>query len=154
MANLISDEQRAYLESMIDNMHDTFARDIVVNREATKVIISTDPNYNFLYKNVNGDFTKSTKYTAQYKTLKARILYEDKQREQNFDGEVDSQIKVNRPMGQVRIKLNKEGYDYFKGAKRVDLDGMRFYIDSTVRPHGLFSPKYYTFYLRPVESYD
>jgi len=154
MANYISADQRTYLEGIIDNMHDTFSRDIVVCREATKVIISTDPNYNFLYKNVNGDFTKSTSFTPQSKTLKARILYEDKQREQNFDGEVNSQIKVNRPMGQVRIKLNAEGYEYFKGAKRVDLDGMRFYIDSTVRPHGLFSPKYYTYYLRPVESYD
>ena len=72
------------------------------------MIISTDSNYNYLYNNVSGEFGTSVQNQPQSQTFKARILYEDKQREKNFDGEVDSQINVQRPIGQVRIKSTKK----------------------------------------------
>ena len=151
MANLIPEPQRTLLKSVIDDIHDTFARDIIVYKEAKRVIISTDSNYNYLYNNVSGEFGTSVQNQPQSQTFKARILYEDKQREKNFDGEVDSQINVQRPIGQVRIKINEEGYLYIKDVKRVELDGRKFIVDGDERPHGLFGAEYYTFYLKPVE---
>ena len=81
----------------------------------------------------------------------ARISYMDKQTEINLDAEVDSQIKVSQAIGEVRIKLDKEGHDYFKDAKRVEIDGRLFFSVTDVKKHGLFSPNYFTYYLRPAD---
>ena len=34
-------------------------------------------------------------------------------------------------------------------AKRFDVDGKRYVLNSSFRPHGLFDNKYYTLYLKP-----
>jgi len=36
-----------------------------------------------------------------------------------------------------------------KDAKRFDVDGKRYVLNSSFRPHGLFDNKYYTIYLKP-----
>ena len=95
-------------------MFDTFARSIFVYKESLKVIISSDPNFNYLYNNVKG--VKQTIRKSQFKQIKARISYMDKQTEINLDAEVDSQIKVSQAIGEVRIKIDKEGQDYIKDA--------------------------------------
>jgi len=151
MANLISDTERDYLESLMDDMHDTFSRDIVIIKDAQRIIISTDPNYNYLYDNVSGTFNTTIQNQPQKETFKARILYGKKQVEDNIDVGVDSQMNVDLPAGHVRIKLNQDGFDYIKKAKRVTFDDKIFEINTTDRPHGLFRPRYYTFYLKPVD---
>ena len=63
-------------------------------------------------------------------------------------------MKVNRPDGGslVRIKLKIEDFEYIKEAKRIELDGRMFHIDSDPRAHGLFDViQFYTLYLRPIE---
>ena len=151
MADLFTSSEKSDLESVFDDLHDTFGRNMIAYKEATKTIISTNTDFNYLYKNVQGDATRTIRKVAQYKTIKARILYEDKQRETLYDAETSSQIKVDRPVGSVRIKVDKEGYLYLKDSKRIELDGKNFVFDSEVRPFGLFSPTHYTFYLRPAE---
>ena len=49
MAEFLSSSERASIASNLLDLHDTFGRDIVVYKEAQKVIISTDPSYNYLY---------------------------------------------------------------------------------------------------------
>ena len=44
----------------------------------------------------------------------------DKQSEASYDSQVGSQIKVSHDIGEVRIKLDAEGYSYFKDAKSRD----------------------------------
>lgn len=151
MANLISNSERTYLESLMDDMHETFSRDIVIIKDAKRIIISTDPNYNYLYNNVSGAFNQTVQNQPQKQTFKARILYGKKQVQENVDGEVDSQTNVDLPAGHVRIKLDQEGYDYIKKAKRVTFDDKIFEINTDDRPHGLFRPRFYTFYLKPIE---
>jgi hypothetical protein len=45
--------------------------------------------------------------------------------------------------------MRAEDYEYIKDARRFDLDGKRFVLNSSFRPHGLFDNKYYTLYLKP-----
>ena len=84
------------------------------------------------------------------KVFKARILYVGRQEEGLFDSEANAQIKVEKNVGSVRLKVDAVGYSYLKETKRVELDGRLFTISSDERPHGLFSPQYYTFYLKPI----
>ena len=70
MGSLINDVLKAQMESAMDDVHDTFARDVVCIKEANKVIMSTDPNYNYLYKNVRGSVS-SIKRKLNQRTWKS-----------------------------------------------------------------------------------
>jgi len=150
MTSFIDNIDKDGLESVFDDLHDTFARDIKFIKDSQKIILSTNPNYNYLYKNTQGQMS-SVKNKIIQTTMKARILYVGRQFEDSFEAEAGAQIKVDKHVGEVRVKVNKDGYDFLKGAKRCELDGRIFTISSDERPHGLFSPKYYTFYLKPVD---
>jgi len=154
MSSYITDAIKAQYETVMQNMHDTFARPVLAYKDSRKVVISTNADYNYLYNNVRGDATKSIKNQVQFQTFEARILYEDKQREELVDGAANSSMKVQRPVGEVRMKVDKTGYDYIKDSKRIEIDGALFYKATDVRRHGLFSPKFFTYYLRPTEETD
>ena len=62
---------------------------------------------------------------------------------------MQSQIKLEAIVGTVRLKILSSDYDYIKDAKRFDVDGKRYVLNSSFRPHGLFDNKYYTIYLKP-----
>jgi hypothetical protein len=150
MTSFLDNIDKDGLESVFDDLHDTFARDIKFIKDSQKIILSTNPNYNYLYKNAKGQMN-TVKNKIIQTTMKARILYVGRQEGDLFDGEAGAQIKVDKNAGEVRIKVNKDGYDFLKEAKRCELDGRKFTISSDERPHGLFSPRYYTFYLKPVD---
>jgi len=149
MTSYLNNTEKMALESVMDNMHETFARTIFAYKDSKKIIVSTDPNFNFLYNNVRG--VKKIINKTQFKSLQARVLYMDKQNEVTFDSQVDSQIKVSHDIGEVRIKLDAEGYSYFKDAKRVEIDGRLMFKVTDVKKHGLFRPRFFTYYLRPTD---
>lgn len=148
--SLISASERTALNAVIDDIHETFARDITVYKEASKVVIITDPNFNPLYD--TGEGTTSYINTPVYKTFKARIQYEDDIGKRLWsDSNVETQLKIDAVVGTVRLKISAADYAYIKDAKRFDLDGKRYVLNSSFRPHGLFDNKYYTLYLKPEE---
>ena len=152
MASLLTSVQKAALQSAFDDVHDTFARDIYIFKEAKKIVISTDPNYNPIYDK-NSSLSKTVTKEVQKQTFQARVMYNTDRAEPYISApEIDSQLKLKIPDGTVRIKIDQAGYNYIKGSKRIELDGRRFTIESDVRPHGLFEPTYYTFFLMPTED--
>jgi hypothetical protein len=152
MGSLLTASQKAALQSTFNDLHDTFARDIYIFKDAKNIVMSTNPNFNPIY-NQNSSLTTTISKEVQSKVFKARIMYDTDRVEPYVSSpEIDSQLKLKIPDGSVRIKLEKDGYEYIKGAKRLEFDGRRFSIASDVRPHGLFEPTYYTFFLLPTES--
>ena len=148
MAAFLSSEEKKKLESVMQELHATFARSIYAYKESQKVIVSTDPNFNYLYNNVKG--VSQILRKSQFKAIKARIQYMDRDNTTMYDSEADAQIKVESAVGEVRIKVDAEGNEYFKDAKRVEIDGRMFFKVSDVKKHGLFSPKFFTYYLKPA----
>jgi len=152
MASLLTTAQKAALQSAFDDIHDTFARDIYIFKEAQNISISTNPNYNPIYDK-NSSLSQTFTKQVQKQSFSARIMYNTDRAEPYLSApDIDSQLKLRVPDGTVRIKLDKDGYDYIKEAKRIEFDGRRFTIESDVRPHGLFEPTYYTFFLLPTEA--
>lgn len=146
--SLISSLEKAALEAVIDDIHETFARTITVFKEASSIVIITDANFNPLYR--TGGQTTSIINTPVYKTFKARIFYNDDIKKQYWSEQsVNTQIKLQLVVGSVRLKIDAEAYEYIKDGRRFDVDGKRFVLDSSFRPHGLFDNKYYTLYLKP-----
>lgn len=151
MTSFLPDDEKKILAEQFNNLHDTFAREISVYKEAEKVVVSTDPNYNYLYDETGGQL--SIQNVPQKKSMQARILYDDN-RDIEYFGEFSSSTKIKRvdSSSRVRIKLKKIDYEYFNDVKRVEFDGRMFLIDSDPRPHGLFDIYFYTLYLKPVEA--
>lgn len=151
--SLLSASEKSQLNAVIEDVHETFARPITVYKEASQVVIVTDPNFNPIYDTAGQ--TTSIVNTPVYRTFNVRIRYNDditKNYWSESTSNVDyaTQIKLPEVIGLVRIKLAAADYEYIKDAKRFDLDGRRFTLHSSFRGHGLFDNQYYTIFLKPA----
>lgn len=152
MASIISSGVKNVLEHQFQLIHDTFARPIIIYRQAEKIIISSSTANNQFFQGTNVPFNDQVQNVAVSGQFNARILYSKKEEQAMFEpfgirklgGD---QINMLREAGDVRIKLDITGASYLFDAKRVTFDGEVFTIRSSKRPHGLFTPYYYDFYL-------
>jgi hypothetical protein len=147
MAGFLSENQKTNIKSIIDQIHDTFAREITVFKIGQRTVIASSPTYNALYRQQ----TSNTATTEVSQAFQARIKYVD-MNEELLKNPGPGQDKIILPTGTVKIKVNLEGYEYVKEAKRVELDGRRFSIKSDGKPLGMFGPQYYEFVLTPVDE--
>ncbi len=145
----ISDAQKSFINSAMDNIHETFAREITIIMNPIVVVISTSPSYNSFYKR-DLDKTNYSDLTPQSFTFKARIKYISNT-QGVFPGTLDQQ-KVIYPTGSVQVKVQYDAYVKLKEARKVDLDGRRYSIASDYKPVGMFGPQYYSFLLSPVDE--
>lgn len=147
MAGFLTQNQKDNIKSIIDRIHDTFAREITVFKIGTRTVIASSQNYNFIYRQQSAN----TETTEVSQTFYARIKYVSAEEELLQDPGA-GQDKIILPAGSVRIKVNLEGYNYIKEAKRVEFDGFRFSIKSNGKPLGMFGPQYYEFLLLPIDE--
>jgi hypothetical protein len=153
MAGFLSENQKTNIKSIIDQIHDTFAREITVFKIGQRTVISSSANYNALYRQQSAN----TETTEVSQTFQARIKYVEMSETLLQDSQSNSsyssgQDKIILPEGTVKIKVNLEGYEYVREAKRVELDGRRFSIKSDGKPLGMFGPQYYEFILIPMDE--
>jgi hypothetical protein len=148
MGSLISDSDKTNIGNVFNDMHDTFARDVIVFQRENEIFVATNGTYNALYSRLKDQTTKRTKVTKT--TVQARIRYQQDQREMDLPG---TQAQVNVPMGegQVRVKIDKAGYDMFKKATNIEIDGDAFRIVSDASKVGPFVVHFYTIYLRRAD---
>jgi len=147
--SLITSSEKSAMESVMDDVHETFARQITAYKDSSKVVLITNPNFNPLYDTGGGN-TESIINTSISKTFKVRIQYQNDIDKQYWDeAGVDTQFKIERVKGRVRLKLYAEDYAWLKDAKRFDVDGKRYVLDSVFKPHGLFNNNFYTIFLKP-----
>lgn len=147
--NLIPDpNQRTALENAVDSVWQTLKRPFTVYTEAQVAYISTSSTYSrFGQRDQN---VSAPQVNPQAQTIYGTIMYGAKQQwdpiapenRSNYD-----QDKIRNSMGQVRIKVDATGYEIMKNCKKIQLDGFDFTITSNSRPHGLFTPQRYTFFL-------
>jgi hypothetical protein len=155
MAGFLSENQKNNIKSIIDQIHDTFSREITVFKIGQRTAIASSPTYNSLYRQQSANSLT----TEVSQTFQARIKYVDMSEEllpnSNAGGTKASssgQDKIILPTGTVKIKVNLEGFNYVKEAKRIELDGRRFSIKSDGKPLGMFGPQYYEFVLTPIDE--
>ncbi len=154
MGSLLTNSEKQDLQNAFNNIHDTFARPIFYFQEAKTVVLNTVPSYNPIYGQAGPQATtkQTIKNVIQSGQFSARITYDTDRAEAYLSSpEIDSQLKLRLPDGYVRIKVDESGHNIIQKTKRVVFDGRRFSVESDVRPHGLFLPTYYTFFLLPTE---
>ena len=143
MSDLISSSDKQAYESVFDDIHDTFSREITIFKKAQKVFISTDNTYNALYSRVKNQ--KGGDKVVEEIKVKARILYSSSTARENSENEI---LGVDVPDDHIRIKVNEEGYNFIRQASDVEIDGELFEIVSDASKVGLFSVKYYSILLQ------
>ena len=149
--SLISDSQKNTIKAIIDDIHETFAREITVYEEGKKILIAASSEYNGIYGKTSTGST-STSTTAVSHTIKARIKYIDANELNLADGNINSQLDVELVDGSVRITVDAAGFNILKEAKRCEFEGGKYQIVTKGNPTGIFGPQYYHFYLKPLEE--
>lgn len=152
--NLLSDSEKNVFQAAIRDVHDTFKRSVTIFKTPEKVIVSTNPNYNFAYTDnqINND---TVSYVVNSGVFDARIHSLSTQQanellfvtSKNVSDTTD-ESKLSQVKNIITIKLDKAGYDFIFGAKFVEVDEDKYIILSSARKHGLFTPEYYTYYLQ------
>jgi len=151
MPSYISSSLKTTLQSAIDNVHDTFGRDITVYQEGRKVLIAASSTYNGVYGKTNTGGT-SVSRTAVSHTIKARIKYINAKEEDLSDGSIDSQMGIDLINGSVRITVDSSGYAILKESKRCEFEGRKYEITSKGSATGILGPQYYHFFLKPLDE--
>ena len=149
--SLISDSQKNTIKAIIDDIHETFAREITVYEEGKKILIAASSEYNGIYGKTSTGST-STSTTAVSHTIKARIKYIDANELNLSDGSISSQLDIELVDGSVRITVDAAGFNILKESKRCEFEGGKYQIVTKGNPTGIFGPQYYHFYLKPLEE--
>ena len=149
--SFITDAQKTSIKSIIDDLHETFARNITIYEEGERVLIAASSQYNGVYGNTGGG-TSSVSRTIVSHTVKARIKYMNAKEENFSDGNVDSQLSQEIMDGEVRVTVDASGFAILKEAKRCEFEGRKYTIGSKGNPNGIFGPQYYHFMLKPLEE--
>ena len=147
-SSYLTTAQKNFINSVFDDIHETFARTITVISNPQVTVITTSATYNYFYDKDNGNST--VEYTENKQTFKARIKYVNNNTEV-LPGS-SAQDKLILPAGSVKIKVPEAAFLILKEARKVEFDGRRYSIVSDNKPYGMFGPKYYSFFLSPINE--
>ena len=149
MASLLTDAEKTTCNNAMNDLHDTFARDVSVYKDAVITVSTPSQSYNTIYGNAGA--TTPISYTPQSSTVSARVLYgRDYSTDFFASSQSDSQLKIFLPEGQVRMIFKAADYSTVSQAKRIEFDSQKFAINSDFRAHGVFGVKFYTIFLKSV----
>lgn len=146
MAGFISEIQKQNIKNIVDGIHETFARDIVVYQEGKKQNLYQSSSYNSFYK--RGTDSKQ-KLIQNSRIIKARVRYESL--EQSDFYQEAAQEKINIPEGKIFIIVSLADSEFMKTAKIIELDGKTYSINSPGLPQGMFGPQYFKYSVIPLE---
>jgi hypothetical protein len=149
---LIDPAYQSTLEGLVNQVFDQMKRPFTLYVEAQVANISTNPNYSRFGQHDQNVFNPAV--NPQATVVYGTILYANQQPWEMVAPENRTnyqQDKLRESFGQVRIKVDASGYALMQNVKLVNLDGFNFKPVGNARPHGVFSPQRYTFYLIKVD---
>lgn len=147
--SILSAAEKADVEGMFGQLHDTFARPIVYYKTPQEVVVSTSSSHNSFFQDAasNAEVT----LVQQSGSMTARILYGQKNALESLimPGGVSNNMILG--VGECRIKLPASGAAVFEDAKRVTVDGVVYEIDTDQRVIGPFNLDWFSLYLKRVQ---
>ena len=145
MADLLSSQDKAFFQSSLLDLFDTFARDMIVHKEPIKIIQSSDVN--LLPGYGESSSPSNIKYDPVNQTFKAMISYK-----KNQATEANTDIGMITPGGEVKIKVQQDARDYIMNGKteRFEFDGKSFNLISRDAVQDYWGMQLFIFYLEEV----
>lgn len=149
--DLISTSERDSYTNAIEDMHDTFARDIILVKQIKTPqagVADEDDDYDFTQNHNTG--LEEFVITESQSTVKARVKYIDKQDQEfalvnTLGGE---QLNLVQKFGIVRIKVRVGDSEAVQEATSIIVDGNNCNILFRDRPHGVLDIRFHTFFLQ------
>lgn len=149
-SSYLTTAQKNFINSVFDNVHETFAREITVYMSPETIVMTASPTFNALYGADVADAATKPQYIVKSFKFKARIHYMS-QDQSIFPG-AEAQQRIVYPVGTIKIKVPADAFAYLKEARRIEFEGRRYSIVSDYKPFGMFGPKYYSFILSPIDE--
>ena len=143
MPSFVSDAEKLLLANEFNNLHDTFARPVAAWKTPERIVVSSDPNYNFLY---NEQESIEVTYIPVSGTFNCRIEWQDPSKLMGWP-EIREEVRGNI----CRIKAKKDFVDFISDAEKIEIDGRPVQSLGTNRPHGLFNIDFYTLFFKESE---
>jgi hypothetical protein len=143
--NYFNKAQKTAYSKVFYDLHDTFARNIVVFQHPKATLISSQPEYNFLYAEqsdadiqytpVSGVFPAVIKWENAYKTNDA------------------TDIRPTILGNYCRLKVKADALQFISGSRgqRIEVDGRTVNWIGSSEIHGLFTGDFYHIYLKEGE---
>jgi len=143
MANLISTELKNSMLSAIDNVAETFARDITIIQEIANVEVIDNDNYNFFSDKKDQNIT----YTANSTVILARIKYLDKAESDAELLHAGQGVPLNQNYGIIRIKVKDEYTSLVASSTKILVDDQECQLYLNYTPQTFIDKNYSVFYL-------
>lgn len=144
--NLVDEAMRKKIRAAIEDVHETFSREVTIFKRKTEVFVSSGSStYNALYNRLKNE-QKTLGKVTQLK-VKARVDYIDRQEKANVGG-INAQVNVAIPDGSVRLKIDSSGHAALKTSQKVEIDGQLYELISDSAKTGPFSVQYYVMYFK------
>jgi hypothetical protein len=144
MASLLTDAEKKLIQSQLDDVRDTFFRDVYVYIKRSNIDSINDVplDFNPLYSSPKQTTTHNTsRQNLEKFTIQAVVKYENNQDDSVVDAR--SQMNLSGSEGRVRLKVKKEAYEKLKIASRVEVDGDLYALEGDAKHIGPFDSQYY-----------
>ncbi len=143
MASIFNDSEKSAIESILDDVHDTFKKNIFVYVEEVSTVNFSDTQFNPIYgRSFNQAKTVEDKKLTKH-TVEARVFY-DKQK----DNEIIEDIGAGSSENIIRIKVNYEAKELIKNASVIEVDDDTYSTMSDAEAIGPFNNPYWKIYLK------
>lgn len=140
------------LEAAAQWVFDNTKRPLTVYIEAAIANISTNPNYSRFGQHDQNVFNPAV--NPQATVISGCLMYGNKQEWDYIEPQSRTnyeQLKLRESFGMLRLKVDPSGYALLTNCKLVNVDGFDFKVVQNAKPHGMFTPQRYTFFLQRVD---
>jgi hypothetical protein len=156
MANIINDSIRAECESIMDDVFDTFARDIefTMYKKPEETILFLESNFDANWDQKKPWADESSTFEEIKETFSVRMWfldYEQQVKNLFFEGKLTEGAKAARNIQRIRIQTKQDGFEFIKQATKCQVFDSYWNISSSEKSIGLFGFKYYTFLLERAD---
>lgn len=151
--NLLSTNLKSIASGAINNLFDSFSRNITIYKTPQRVIISEGSGYNFAFGNTDSNVEIENVILSG--VFPAKIKYDPEQ--ERIFGNIRQQDEVQslREMllkGRVKVTVRPDAHEFLKDCEQVQIDGKTVRVRSDYRPHFPFGAiELYNYYFEAVQ---
>lgn len=140
MSSFFTDDEKDEIESIFDDLHDTFKREVYVYSEIIEEESFSSNDFNAHYGRAKDQAKPAV--TVKKDTISARVHYER--------WNPENTLEINLPSSEliIRLKVDRAGYELIKNSIFVEVDQERYSLVSDSSVIDPFTENYYRIYLR------
>lgn len=156
MGSLINSDLKAECSAYMNDLFDTFARNVtfIVYQNPVETIISLDSNFNSDWDEKKPWLDTNSSYTEVSETFPIRIWFLDYEQQVSslfLEGKILEGPNVKRNIQRIKIQVKQDAFEFIKKANKCRVLDAFWNIKSSEKSVGIFDFEYYIFYLERAD---